>query len=181
MAANIHKISNKVHSRLSWVRQEYKTNKDKFEKPFKMNLEADPSQHKTIVLEQSYSALGTTVWDGSITLAKMFENKSLFPEKYLKKCRVLELGAGCALVGIALSLFGAKFVVLTDMELCLPSLRKNVDNNISGEAKKRICVVPFVWGQDTSPLTVDGKYDIIVAAELLYDDKDPKVLAERCV
>ena len=33
-------------------------------------------------LRQSYTALGTTVWDGSIALAKMFDNRDLFPLHY---------------------------------------------------------------------------------------------------
>lgn len=171
------KTSNRVHMPNRWIRQEYKSNKDKFEKPFEISLEKDVA----ISLEQSYSALGTTVWDGSIVLAKMFENNLLFPQSYLKKCRVLELGAGCGLVGITITLLGAKHVVLSDLELCLPTLRRNVDRNIFGRDKDCIQVVPFVWGQNASSLTATGKFDIIVAAEVLYDEDDSKLLAESAV
>lgn len=175
--------SNKLPTCSRWIRQEYKSNKDKFEKPFKITIGRGFSPHKTdvITLEQSYSALGTTVWDGSIVLAKMFESKSRFPQTYLKKCHVLELGAGCGLVGIALSLLGAKSVVLSDLELCVPTLQRNIDRNISGPAKECIRTAPFIWGQNTSPLTVHGKFDIVVAAEVLYDEEDSKLLAESAV
>lgn len=183
MAAKISQTSNEAKKVARWIRQEYKSNKDKFEKPFKICLENNTLPNiKTdvICLEQSYSGLGTTVWDGSIVLAKIFENNLRFPRTYLEKCHVLELGAGCGLVGITLSILGAKSVVLSDLELCLPTLQRNIDRNIS-DTKERIRVVPYVWGQDTSSLTVNGKFDILVAAEVLYDEEDSKLLAESAL
>lgn len=183
MAAEISETSNKLPTCSRWIRQEYKNNKDKFEKPFKITIQRGLPPRKTdvITLEQSYSALGTTVWDGSIALAKMFENNLRFPQSYLQKCHVLELGAGCGLVGIVLSLLGAKSVVLSDLELCVPTLQRNIDRNISGPSKDSIRAASFIWGQNTSPLTVLGKFDIIVAAEVLYDEEDSKLLAESVV
>ena len=125
-----------------WLRQEYKPEKQRFEKPFELEIDrdlltrqADGRKRKFINksvlrLEQSYTALGTTVWDGSIALAKMFDNKETFPCHYLQTRRVLELGAGCGLVGIYICLLGAKMTFLTDQKCCVKTLETNVKSNM---------------------------------------------------
>lgn len=45
--------------------------------------------------------------------------------------RVLELGSGCGLVGIAAAMVGAKEVVMTDLHYALPLMRQNVLRNKS--------------------------------------------------
>ena len=49
----------------------------------------------------------------------------------MRGLRVLELGSGCGLVGIAAGLLGAKQVVMTDLEYALPLMRDNVALNES--------------------------------------------------
>jgi predicted nicotinamide N-methyase len=163
-----------------WVRQEYKTNKDKFEKPFEICIENGVSGSVTtqLILEQNYQGLGCTVWDGSIALAKMFENDSELI-KNLKRCNVLELGAGCGLVGLTLSHLGAKFVLLTDMDICMATLNKNVIKNTQ---HNNVQTMSYTWGDDTTALTKPkGKFDIIVAAEVLYEEADSRLLAQSAV
>ena len=172
-----------LNSQSRWIRQEYKTNKDKFEKPFKITVEnCSPENIPTqIILEQNYKGLGCTVWDGSIALAKMFEG-DLELKKNLSNSKVLELGAGCGLVGLVLAHLGAKFVLLTDMEICLSTLRKNVTNNSQTLIKDSVQVAPYVWGETTTELTKhQGKFNIIVAAEVLYDEADSRLLAESAI
>jgi len=65
------------------------------------------------------------VWDGAVLLARYLE---LLPGKVHSKS-VLELGAGCGLVGIAAGLLGAKEVTLTDLEYALPLMKENVELN----------------------------------------------------
>ena len=109
-------------------------------------------------LRQSYTALGTTVWDGSIALAKMFDNRDIFPLHYLQECRVLELGAGCGLVGIYLCLLGAKMTVLTDQKCCVKTLKDNMAANVTGVGRSRIKVVEYCWGKSTEDFTKDGLF-----------------------
>ena len=134
------------------LRQEYKPEKQRFENPFE--LEVDRS-----------SNADRSVWDGSIALAKMFDNRDLFPLHYLQKCRVLELGAGCGLVGIYLCLLGAKMTVLTDQKCCVKTLKDNVAANVTGVGRSRIKVVEYCWGKSTEDLTKDGLFHLILAAE----------------
>ena len=61
-----------------WLRQEYKPEKQRFEKPFELEIDRDLLTrqadgrkrefiNKSVLrLEQSYTALGTTVWDLSL-------------------------------------------------------------------------------------------------------------------
>ena len=151
-----------------WLRQEYKPEKQRFEKPFELKIGIDllPRQadgtkrefiDKSVLrLEQSYTALGTTVWDGSIALAKMFDNRETFPCHYLQTCRVLELGAGCGLVGIYICLLGAKMTFLTDQKCCVKTLETNVESNIPQLQRDKIKVMEYSWGTNTDELTKDG-------------------------
>lgn len=174
-----------------WLRQEYKPEKQRFEKPFELEIDrssyADRSgegdnklyNYKSVIkLRQSYTALGTTVWDGSIALAKMFDNRDLFPIHYLQGCRVLELGAGCGLVGIYLCLLGAKMTILTDQKCCVKTLEDNVAANVTEVCRSRIKVMEYCWGKNTEDLTKDGLFHLILAAECLYSADDSMRLAQ---
>ena len=173
-----------------WLRQEYKPEKQRFEKPFELEIsrdlltrQADGRKREFIEksvlrLEQSYTALGTTVWDGSVALAKMFDNKETFPCHYLQKCRVLELGAGCGLVGIYICLLGAKMTFLTDQKCCVKTLETNVKSNIPQFQRDKIKVMEYSWGTNTDELTKGGSFDLVLAAEVLYSQTDSLQLAQ---
>lgn len=175
-----------------WLRQEYKPEKQRFEKPFELEIDSHPNADRSkegsnelssniksiIKLRQSYAALGTTVWDGSIALAKMFDNRELFPLHYLQTCRVLELGAGCGLVGIYLCMLGAKTAVLTDQKCCVKTLEDNVSANVPTVCRSRIKVMEYSWGKSTAALTKDGLFDLILAAECLFSQEDSMLLAQ---
>jgi len=68
---------------------------------------------------------GLNVWDGALLLARYLEKR---PDIVRDKT-VLELGAGCGLVGIASGVLGAKDVVMTDLPYALPLMRENVARN----------------------------------------------------
>ena len=175
-----------------WLRQEYKPEKQRFENPFELEIDSnfnngrsdgrnqEISKKSTLKLEQSYAALGTTVWDGSIALAKMFDKREIFSTNYLQTRRVLELGAGCGLVGIYLCLQGAKMTVLTDQHCCVKTLENNVALNIPGVYRSKIKVMEYSWGNNTAELTKDGLFDLVLAAEVLYSQTDSHLLA-KCI
>mmetsp|Transcript_6493 Transcript_6493/g.8254 ORF Transcript_6493/g.8254 Transcript_6493/m.8254 type:complete len:313 (-) Transcript_6493:524-1462(-) len=81
------------------------------------------------IQERANSGEGTglIVWDGSIVLAKFLEHNFAFPQLQGKK--VLELGAGTGLVGLAAAFLGAENVFLTDLEYTLQNMRANADLN----------------------------------------------------
>ncbi len=53
----------------------------------------------------------------------------------MKGKRILELGGGCGLVGIAAAILGAKHVVITDLPYALPLMKENVLRNESAFSK----------------------------------------------
>lgn len=170
-----------------WVRQEYKPEKAKFQNAYELEIgeveEKGTKIKRTVKLEQNYSGLGTTVWDGSIALAKSFDNKNLFPSEKLQSSSVLELGAGCGLVGIYLSQLGAKRTVLTDQACCIPTLMRNIKLNthcLENQIPGQMTAIEYSWGNDTSNLIKDGLFDIVVAAEVLYSEEDSIKLA-KCI
>ena len=171
-----------------WLRQEYKPEKHRFQQPFELEVNTDATERPTtdscekviVKLEQSYAALGTTVWDGSIALAKMFDNGAVFPHGYLQKCRVIELGAGCGLVGIYVALLGAKMTYVTDQECCIKTLERNLKANIPESVRGKIKVMEYYWGDNPRKLSEKGLFDLVLAAEVLYSPADSVLLA-KCI
>ncbi|CAE8585170.1 unnamed protein product, partial [Polarella glacialis] len=84
--------------------------------------------------------------------------------------KVLELGAGCGLVGICCGHLGAD-VTLTDQASVLPILRHNVQQNeLPAESPGSLRVHALHWGCDVSqelPLPREG-FDLIVGSDLTY-------------
>lgn len=107
-------------------------------------MHQDPASHN----------LGTTVWDASIVLAKFLEKgarRGELSRARLTGRRVLELGAGPGLGGIAAALLGAD-VVLTDLPDIVPLTARNVATNVSAAALKRACGGSGEgWGKEGRP------------------------------
>lgn len=92
--------------------------------------------------------LGTTVWDASIILAKWMERNarkgSELSRPRLAGKRVLELGAGMGLGGLAAAALGAE-VELTDVAEVLSLLRRNAEA-LMGKASLATSDAPWVAG-----------------------------------
>ena len=85
-----------------------------------------------IIKEQSNSSYigedggtGLNVWDGAMLLARYIEK---VPD-IVKDKRVIELGSGCGVVGLAAAICGCKEIVMTDLSYALPLMKENVDIN----------------------------------------------------
>ena len=94
---------------------------------------------------------GVNVWDGALLLAHYLDKQ--LPNLVRNK-RVLELGAGCGLVGMAAGVLGARQVLLTDLEYAIPNMQENVDrhadlydNNYQQDSKAMVCC-PLDWKQE---------------------------------
>ena len=84
---------------------------------------------------------------------------------------VLELGAGCGVVGIGLAKYGAK-CVLTDVAHVTPLLLHNCEQN---HVEDNTTVVEYEWGAQMCAETKLGPlFDLIVAADVLYDSNISK-------
>ena len=95
---------------------------------------------------------GRSIWDGSVALAKFIEHCAsdradasaasvgaveLVQRRVLgspakrRRTAALELGAGTGLAGLAAAAVGMRYVALTDLEYCLPTLRSNAEETVA--------------------------------------------------
>jgi predicted nicotinamide N-methyase len=99
------------------------------------------------------------LWPSSIALAGyILENRTSFSTK-----SVIEIGCGLGLTGMAAHLAGAN-VLFTDYEqTALKYTEKNFLRNFKRPAKVKI----LDWRDNT----VDAKFDILIAADVLYEKR----------
>lgn len=96
-----------------------------------------------IIKEQSNSShntedggTGLNVWDGAMLLARYIEKVP----NIVKDKRVIELGSGCGVVGVAAAICGCKEIVMTDLSYALPLMKENVEINRAAWNDKDVVV-----------------------------------------
>lgn len=123
--------------------------------------------------------LGFKTWTSSVLLSRRLI--SLRGYVHQTHPRVLELGAGTGLVGIAAACCWAASVTLTDLPEILPNLQRNIDNNseVMEAGGGSACTLPLDWSDDTKrPKDGEGRYSVILAADPLYSSDHPKMFVE---
>ena len=96
--------------------------------------------------------------------------------------RVVELGAGCGVAGMAMSLFGAR-VTFTDKEELMDFLRDNVSRNLQsagGELAARASFAPYLWGTDPHASGLHPPYDIVLATDPFVLDETREAFIHAC-
>lgn len=83
-------------------------------------------------------------------------------EKRRRECRVIELGAGTGIAGIAASLLGAGHVVVTDLPHVVPLIQTNIDLNVppsslSSSSSPPCIARAYAWGEGTACLFDEGR------------------------
>ena len=134
---------------------------------------------------------GATVWDSALLLGKyisIYEGRAALLQKDVK---VLELGAGCGLSGLVASCLGVD-VTLTDLPNVLPLTQINIDknkdvlrtaiafskfNHEDVHRSKDVFAKPLDWTK-TESMWENEKFDVILGADLMYDIKLAKPLAD---
>jgi len=119
--------------------------------------------HITIKQSPKGDRVGATVWDAAIVTCKYLELHYNY-EKLAGK-RVIELGSGVGLVGLAAALLGAKQVVLTDQKDMIEILRSNTLLNVRSSNVK---VRELCWGADVRKFL--PPYDMIIASDVIYEE-----------
>mmetsp|Transcript_12115 Transcript_12115/g.16492 ORF Transcript_12115/g.16492 Transcript_12115/m.16492 type:complete len:252 (+) Transcript_12115:37-792(+) len=122
--------------------------------------------------------LGSTIWSSAIILCCMISQLDYFPYGSFKGKRVLDLGSGTGVMGLALALLGAKEVVLADNESSLIQvMRENIELN---GVSDRVRAVLFDWTLD--PQVLGSPFDIVVACDCIYYGGDGlgSCLAQCC-
>ncbi|KAL0488882.1 N-lysine methyltransferase [Acrasis kona] len=112
---------------------------------------------------------GGTVWSSSPVLCKYFE-KHRRKMKIGKNTKCLELGAGCGLIGIFMAKIGCR-VVITDQEVVLPTLEKNINSNLD-KSEVDIQVRELSWGNEeqiTGIIKKETSFDIIYGSDIVFN------------
>lgn len=133
---------------------------------------------EVVLHEPSLTAdnLGMKTWASSYLLAKRLSCIIT-----LGRPRVLELGAGTGLVGIAAASIWGATVYLTDLPEIVPNLTRNVEVNEDiirrdgGSATTG--VLDWSISDDQEP-SESQRYPIILAADPLYSSEHPKLLVQ---
>ena len=111
---------------------------------------------------------GATLWDSSLALTNFLTYH--YADTDLSDKDVLELGAGVGLVGMALASMGAN-VVVTERDIALPLLRKNVDRNVKVTGG-RVEVAELSWSGDAMKNLMNTRkdlpFDIVVGSDLIF-------------
>ena len=115
---------------------------------------------------------GSSLWTASQALIDfLFFFESGAMGKRLDGKSVLEVGSGLGAVGMAVAkVSNPARTTLTDVDAMLPLLRRNVDMNFGKEdVSKKIMVSELAWGENNRSNRLT--YDIIVGADVAYDDE----------
>ncbi|CAK7269514.1 Protein-lysine N-methyltransferase rrg1 [Sporothrix epigloea] len=161
-----------------------------------------PAQIDLIIKEPAIvgDSLGFKTWGTSYAMARMLPTlvntpslRHLQPMLRQGSIPVLELGAGTGLLGLAAAALWRADVVLSDLATIVPNLSVNVERNSKiiqargGRARAGV----LQWGAsrsendteagvlvvDTSLFPEDHQFPLVLAADPIYDDEHPVLLA----
>ncbi|KAI1309816.1 putative methyltransferase-domain-containing protein [Xylaria venustula] len=133
-------------------------------------------------------ALGHKTWGSSFVMAQLLDGLTSGSLSHLlvpgcrESLKVLELGSGTGLLGIAAAAIWQTEVVLTDLPDILPNLDYNIEQNratvqrLGGNMSSGV----LVWGSESgneARFSLGNQFDIILVADGVYDDDHPKLLS----
>ena len=106
---------------------------------------------------------GRTVWDAAVVIAKYMETK----QNEIQGKRILELGAGTGLAGLAAAALGGN-VDISDLDYCLPLIINNIQHTtLRSESGGSAAVRELDWTNTNFEATKDT-YDIILGADIVW-------------
>ncbi|KAJ3095996.1 hypothetical protein HDU97_006324 [Phlyctochytrium planicorne] len=121
------------------------------------------------IAEDSSGGCGGKTWEAAGVLSSHLVHRG---KEYLKKKKIVELGAGTGVVGILVGMMLEEVpaeergeVVITDM-LFLDLMRKNVELNLDEKARKCVMVDHLKWGEPI-PSSCQ-RCDLILASDCVY-------------
>lgn len=151
------------------------------------SIEFGRGGEQEIQVEQEYSNAeeGSVVWDASRSFLAHITQMAESGNDPIAGKRLLEIGAGTGVVGLALARLGARSVIMTDKDSQLPLMRRNCEHNqppCCADRCKRcehiapVQVLPLRWGPDwqseSDPaLTAPDAFDVIVVCDCVYPDR----------
>ena len=120
---------------------------------------------------------GGTVWRGGARLARALADDAAL-RTLIAGRRVLELGAGTGVGGLACAALGARSVVLTDLPRNVELLRANAFRNRGHTLGCDVAAVPLAWGDRHGALAAAAAgVDVVLAADVCYREDAVEPLA----
>lgn len=119
----------------------------------------------------SAGTTGLSTWNASLWLLEYLSSPSA--QHLVKGKRVLELGSGCGLLGLALAKsLGAESVLLTDCDYAvLERLKKNkVRNGFDAADEDVVRIEKWDWFERASySSSKQDEFDLLIAADVVFD------------
>uniref|UniRef100_H3H395 Methyltransferase domain-containing protein n=1 Tax=Phytophthora ramorum TaxID=164328 RepID=H3H395_PHYRM len=110
------------------------------------------------------------VWDCALVLAKFLANDAYFPQDFFLNKRVIELGCGVGVPGLAAAALGAKKVVLTDMSVAIPWIQANIElNQTRNYISSDVRAESLMWGENEA--LEMHQFDVILCSDLVYGER----------
>ncbi|RMX62165.1 hypothetical protein DD238_003602 [Peronospora effusa] len=120
------------------------------------------------------------VWDCALVLAKFLANDTYFPHDFFTNKRVIELGCGIGVPGLAAAALGAKEVILTDMPMAIPWIQANIEQNqMLGLIAGNVVAQGLMWGKQEA-LALQH-FDIILCSDLVYGQRDISLMLVQTI
>ena len=124
--------------------------------------------------------LGLKTWAAAYLLAKRLALLQSLPASFPPGARILELGAGTGLVGLAAAAIFQTPLLLTDLPDIVPNLQRNIDANTAtlalhgGNASTAV----LDWADpNTTPCTAEpNSFPLILSADPIYSSQHPALL-----
>ncbi|KAG9134913.1 hypothetical protein Leryth_001200 [Lithospermum erythrorhizon] len=138
--------------------------------------------HLSFQQDNNSMHVGTSVWPCSLVLVKFIERwatpTTLNPYTHLLNFtnkRAIELGSGCGVASMGLFLLGLSDIIITDIAPVMPALKRNLKIN-KGVLKKNLKVVQLYWGKKEQIEGLNGKFDFVVATDVVYIEESVGLL-----
>jgi predicted nicotinamide N-methyase len=108
-------------------------------------------------------------------MCRWLETQSVYPRDFLQGKRVLELGAGCGLVGMlaASPMLGAAQVVITDLDVVVPHIARNLAENVGPWLPAdTVMADALAWGRESewTDRFPCGSFDVVLLSDCLYHE-----------
>lgn len=161
-----------------------------------------PSLERSLLVAEAPGEIGIggKVWDAGLVLTHYLaehpeavgggreggregkrENRGQEVNEGKETCRVIELGAGTGIAGIAAALLGRASVLITDLPGVVPLIQTNIELNLPASSPNppSFCsALAYTWGEDSEFLSdggerkrSDGCFDVILLADVIYEPK----------
>lgn len=140
------------------------------------------SIHSSVVIRQLPSqGLSFQLWPAATALVSLLEHRhnssttlsGLLTRPHSQPLRILELGSGTGMVGIAAAAILGAYVTVTDLSHVIPNLKFNAEANLKtvGLNGGKVEVAALGWGVEEEMEAIKkDEYDIIMGSDVVYHD-----------